>query len=242
MNNDDKLVSLSGAPIFRYTDGEKEWEAPHGEECIEEISAHIERYIGKVDSVFHEILSDTVHIDVHHVKPTPERPFHTLVTSGMSDLPMAVPERAGAPRHLELMATLPDYWQIGAEAFEDERWYWPVRQLKFLARFPHKYATWLGWGHTLPNGDPAEPYADNTQLSGILILPSVNVPEAFHSLPVTAEKTIAFMSIVPLYEEEMNLKLRKGSDALLARFDRHGITDIIHEDRKNAGRKRFGLF
>lgn len=28
MSNDKKLVSMSGAPIFRYTDGEKEWEAP----------------------------------------------------------------------------------------------------------------------------------------------------------------------------------------------------------------------
>lgn len=242
MSHDEKLVSLSGAPIFRYTDGEKEWEAPQGEECIEEISVHIERHISPVESVFHEVLSDTVHIDVHHVKPTPKRPFHTLVTSGMSDLPMSVPEGADVPRHLELMVTLPDYWQVSAEAFEDEKWYWPVRQLKFLARFPHKYSTWLGWGHTLPNGDPAQPFAENTGLRGVLILPSVNVPQAFHTLEINAEKTITFMSLVPLYEEEMNLKLRKGSEALLDRFDKHGITDIIYENRKNAGKKRFGFF
>lgn len=242
MSPDDKLVSLSGAPIFRYTDGEKEWEAPQGEECIEQISDHIERYIGPVDMVFHEVLSDTVHIDVHHVKPTPERPFHTLVTSGMSDLPMTMPDGTEAPRYLELMVTLPDYWQLSMEALKDEQWYWPVRQLKFLARFPHKYSTWLGWGHSIPNGDPAEPFADNTALCGILILPSVNVPEAFYTLDIDAEKTITFMSLVPLYEEEMNLKLRKGSDALLERFDREDITDIVAENRKNVGKKRFGLF
>lgn len=242
MSHDDKLVSLSGAPIFRYTDGEKEWEAPQGEECIEQISDHIERHIGPVDMVFHEVLSDTVHIDVHHVKPTPERPFHTLVTSGMSDLPMTMPDGTEAPRYLELMVTLPDYWQLSMEAMKDEQWYWPVRQLKFLARFPHKYSTWLGWGHSIPNGDPAEPFADNTGLCGILILPSVNVPEAFYTLDIDAEKTITFMSLVPLYEEEMNLKLRKGSDALLERFDREDITDIVAENRKNVGKKRFGLF
>lgn len=242
MSQDEKLVSLSGAPIFRYTDGEKEWEAAQGEECIEQISDHIERHIGTVDMVFHEVLSDTVHIDVHHVKPTPERPFHTLVTSGMSDLPMSVPEGAEVPRYLELMVTLPEHWQLDEEAMKNEQWYWPVRQLKFLARFPHKYDTWLGWGHTLPNGDPAEPFADNTQLSGVLILPSVTVPQGFHSLEINAEKTISFMSIVPLYEEEMNLKLRKGSEALLDRFDKHGITDLILENRKNTAKKRFGFF
>lgn len=242
MSQDEKLVSLSGAPIFRYTDGEKEWEAAQGEECIEQISDHIERHIGSVDMVFHEVLSDTVHIDVHHVKPTPGRPFHTLVTSGMSDLPMTVPEGAEVPRYLELMVTLPEYWQLDEEALKDEQWYWPVRQLKFLARFPHKYGTWLGWGHTLPNGDPAEPFADNTRLCGALILPSVTVPQGFHSLEIDAEKTISFMSIVPLYEDEMNLKLRKGSEALLDRFDKHGITDLILENRKNAAKKRFGFF
>ena len=69
--------SESGAPIFTYSDGEKEWQSPHGEECIEEISNHITAHIGEIDMVYHEVISDTVHIDIHHVKPTLERPFHT---------------------------------------------------------------------------------------------------------------------------------------------------------------------
>lgn len=242
MSDDNKVVSMSGAPIFRYTDGEKEWEAPHGEECIEEISDHIERHIGEVNMVFHELVSDTVHIDVHHVTPTAERPFHTLVTSGMSDLPMSVPEDIDSTRYMELMVTLPSEWQIDSESFKDEKWYWPVRELKFLARFPHKYDTWLGWGHTLPNGDPAAPFAENTALNGVILLPSVTVPEAFYTLPIDREKTIEFFSIVPLYEEEMNLKLNKGTEALLDKFDQYDINDIIDISRRNVAKKRFGLF
>lgn len=37
-------------------------------ENIDAISNHIEKYIGKIDCVFHEIISDKVHIDVHWVK------------------------------------------------------------------------------------------------------------------------------------------------------------------------------
>ncbi|MCP3866914.1 MAG: suppressor of fused domain protein [Gammaproteobacteria bacterium] len=242
MSKENNIVSMSGAPIFRYTDGEKEWEAPHGEECIEQISAHIERHIGSIHRVYHEVLSDTVHIDVHHVKPTMGRPVHTLITSGMSDLSMAIPEDMDATPFMELMVTLPDYWQIDAESFKDETWYWPVRQLKNLARFPHKYSTWLGWGHTLPNGDPAEPYADNIAFNGVIILPSVNVPQEFSALRIHEQKIIEFFSIVPLYEEEMNLKLAKGSEVLLDRFDRYEIDDVIDVDRRNVGKKRFGLF
>jgi hypothetical protein len=141
MSKESNLVSLSGSPIFTYTDGEKEWQAPHGEECIEEISTHIERHLGEVSGVFHELVSDTVHIDVHYVKPTQERPYHTLVTSGMSDLPMSVPEQVDATRFMELVVTLPEEWLVDQEAFANEAWYWPIRQLKYLARFPHKYDT-----------------------------------------------------------------------------------------------------
>jgi len=242
MNKDENLVSMSGAPIFRYTDGEKEWESPSGEECIEEISDHIERHIGKVDMVFHELLSDTVHIDIHHVKPTSERPFHTLVTSGMSDLKMNVPSDVSSSPYMELIMTLPKSWKVDEESFKNEKWYWPIRELKFLARFPHKYETWLAFGHTLPNGDPAEPFAENTKLSGVIILPSVIAPEEFISLEIDQEKTIEFYSVVPLYDEEMNLKLNKGTDLLLDKFDKYGINDVIVTDRKNVAKKRFGIF
>ncbi len=242
MSEEDSVVSLSGNPIYRYTDGEKEWESPKGEECIEQISDHIELYIGKVETVFHEIISDTVHIDIHHVLPTNEKPFHTLITSGMSDLSMAVPEETDAPKYIELMATLPEDWHVDDESFKDENWYWPVRQLKFLARFPHKFDTWLGFGHTMPNGDPAEPFCDNTKLNGVIVLPSVTVPDEFHNLYIDNEKTIEFFSIVPLYKEEMNFKLSKGSDALLDKFDKHELTDIIEINRKNLAKKRFGIF
>lgn len=57
---------------------------------MEEIEAHIERHVGKISMVFHEVLSDIVHIDIHQIPPTDDRPYWTLVTSGMSDLPMSV--------------------------------------------------------------------------------------------------------------------------------------------------------
>jgi hypothetical protein len=161
MNNDkNNFVAPSGTKIFTYTDREKEWQTPHGEECIEETSIHIEKYIGKIHKVFHELVSDKVHIDVHWVKPTPERPYHTLVSSGMSDLPMNIPEHVGSTRHMELMITLPEYWQLDEEAFNNENWYWPVRTLTYLASFPHKYDTYFAWGHTIPNGNPAKPFAE----------------------------------------------------------------------------------
>lgn len=237
----DKIVSLSGSPIYHY-DEPAQWAAPQGEMCLEQISAHVEAHLGPIQTVYHEIASDTVHIDVHIVPANADFPFLRLVTSGMSDLPMTVPEGVDAPRHLELVATLPGDWKLDEASMQDERWYWPVRLIKTLARFPHKYSTWLGWGHSMPNGDPAEPYADDTALCGVVLLPSVTVPEAFHWLDIDADKRIEFLSLVPLYREEMELKLRKGSDALLEKLGKHDLSDVIDPRRINVARKRFGLF
>jgi len=242
MSKDDNVVSLSGAPIVQHAEGEKAWEPPRGEECTKEISEHIEKHIGRIDSVFHELVSDTVHLDIHHVKPCAERPLHTLITAGMSDLAMPVPEEIETPRHMELMVTLPEYWQVDENSFENENWYWPIRQLKFIARFPHKFKTWLGWGHTLPNGNPAKAYAENTELNGCIILPSVNVPDAFYKLAINERKTIEFYSIVPLYEEEMNLKLAKGSEVLLERFNKYDINDVIDINRRNVVKRQHSFF
>lgn len=72
--------SESGSPIYKYENYEpKGFEPAIGGNSIDEISDHIEKYIGEIDLVFHEIISDKVHIDVHWVKPTIARPYHTFV-------------------------------------------------------------------------------------------------------------------------------------------------------------------
>ncbi len=155
---------------------------------------------------------------------------------------MSVPEGFDAPKFIEVLMTLPGNWRLDQESFKDEQWYWPVRLLKGLARLPHKHKTWLGWGHTVPNGDPAEPYASSTRLCGAIVLPSVTVPEGFHKLRIDQDKEITFFSIVPLYEEEMSLKLRSGSNELLNRFDKANVNDIVDPSRRNSAKKKFGFF
>jgi hypothetical protein len=236
-----KVVSLSGSPIYRHEEA-LPWAPPPGEEYIEQISAHIEKHLGPVETVFHELVSDKVHIDVHFVKPTTDFPYVRLVTSGMSDLPMRTPDDQRIPRHAELLITLPPDWKLSQSDMEDERWYWPIRHLKILARLPHEYETWLGWGHTVPNGDPPTPYANNTKFCGALVVPSVTVPKEFHTLEIKNVKDISFFAMVPLYESEMNLKLRSGLDALLSRFDKHGVSDIVDLSRKDTAVRRFGLW
>lgn len=243
----------AGDRIYRYDDVKPKGFTPATGDgsTIEAVTGHIEKHIGKVESVFHEIVSDLVHIDVYWVKPGADFPFHALVTSGMSDKPMHVPEGLEDHRYSELCVLLPANWPINAEnyslmeqVFKEERNYWPVRWLKMIARFPHEYDTWVGWGHTIPNGEHADPFADNTKLGCVFLLPSISLPDEFFELKVSEEKTIKFYCLYPIYKEEMQLKLDKGSDALLKKFEESGVTDVIDVNRPNTCQKKkfFGLW
>lgn len=224
--------SESGAPIYRHKTRERGFEVAFGDsENMEAISQHIERYIGPVATVFHELLSDLVHIDVHIVKPTPERNWYTLVTSGMSDRAMHPPEEYADLGYSELMLSLPPHWPMSDEAWKQEENYWPVRLLKHLARFPHEYETWLWLLHTIPNGNPSAPFAPNTAMTGVILLPPLRMDAGFQELKISEEKTIHFHALVPLHEDEMDFKLRHGAEALFTGFEKHQVTELLDPAR-----------
>jgi len=204
------------------------------ESHIRAISEHIEKYVGKPKTVFHEIVSDLVHIDVHVVEPTTKRPFITLITSGMSDKPMSVPEGRENFEFAELTICLPSDWPLSNDAFKYENNYWPIRWLKILAFFPHEHDTWLSYGHTVPNGDPPEPFADNTKFCCFLISLPRWLPKDFVTLKLDDNKTVRFFVLLPLYREEMNLKLRKGTDHLEKLLFKTGTTEVLDITRQNA--------
>jgi len=87
-----KDAEESKSPIIRDTFREESWTPLDASHCsIEAICSHIETHIGPMNSVVHEVISDLVHRDVHQAAPSPERPYWTLITTGMSDLPTAAP-------------------------------------------------------------------------------------------------------------------------------------------------------
>ena len=56
------------------------------------IERHIAAHIGEVENVFHELIPLDVHVDIELIPPRPERNFFTLVTAGMSEHAMSVPD------------------------------------------------------------------------------------------------------------------------------------------------------
>lgn len=204
-----------------------------------EIRSHVERHIGPVSRVL-RVEDPLLDVDVLCVPAAIDRPVHMLVTAGMSDVAMNPSGRKNAPRHIELMMTLPETWEIAELAPADEA-YWPVATLARLAREPLRSGQALGWGDTVTNGDPPQPYAKGTALCGVIVAPSLLVPKDFYQLDA-GRRHIEFYAAIPLYREEIALHAAEGMEVVLTKLLEHRVSDLIEPRRRNVAKKRFGLF
>ena len=183
----------------------------YSEKEAQAFEKHLEKNFGPVKSVFHELVSGEMHIDIYVVEPTEQFPCYRLFTCGMGAKKMELPVQAKGkrPDRIELMLALPADWKFDEESMKGENFYWPVGLLKYLAYFPWNESTWLGFGHTIP----LQKFAENTELSGVLLNYPENYPyEVGHvDLP---RGSVQFINVVPLYSEEIDYKLSFGIEAL----------------------------
>ncbi len=230
----------------------------------EEISNHVEKWLGPVEYVLHEIISDVVHIDILVVKPGASRPCYTLVTSGMSAKRMTVPEGREDWALAELIITLPasnaylasEERQSETDIGMDEKLdfeaseppgYYPVRQLKQFARYPHLADSWIGPGHTLVTADPPEPLGEDTKMTGYLVeLPYAIKSSVGFYLQTKEEVRVNFLQMYAIHTDELEFKLKYGADALMKKLiDDDSPATLAWYDpvRPSVLRKKFfGLF
>ena len=215
------------------TQDEEEFSNPevYTEEEMEAVEGHIEQYFGKVENVFHELVSPDIHVDICIVPPTEERDYYTLVTMGMGAHRMNVPEELAEYKleRAELAIALPADWKLVQESMQDERWYWPIRLLKVLARLPIASDTWLGFGHTMDN---KENFAENTKLCAAILTGPQSTEEGGEVCTLPGGEEVNFYQVIPLYEDELDYKLEHDVDALLDKMA--GISFVVNPTRQDA--------
>lgn len=190
----------------------------YSEDEIDIIEKHIEHYYGNFEFVFHEKVSPDIHVDICLIPPSEECNWYTLVTMGMGAHLMNVPNQLKEEQleRAELVICLPEYWKLDKEHLKDEKWYWPIRLLKELARFPGENNTWLGWGHTVSYDGPLS-YTTELCASILINPPCGNVGGNTCTLPDGEE--VYFYQVIPLYRDELEYKLKNGTQKLLDKMN-----------------------
>ena len=215
------------------TQDEEDFSDPevYTEEEMEAVEGHIQQYFGKVENVFHELVSPDIHVDICIVPPAEERDYYTLVTMGMGAHRMNVPEELAEYKleRAELAIALPADWKLDQESMKDEKWYWPIRLLKSLARLPINCDSWLGHGHTVEN---REPFADNTKLCTATLIGPQGTEDGSEVCTLPGGEEVNFYQVIPLYEDELDYKLEHDVDALLDKMA--GISFVVNPTRQDA--------
>jgi hypothetical protein len=137
---------------------------------------------GEALNVSHEVLPLVPHVDVYiFQRKRGDQIVYSLVTGGMSDLEMTLPRRAvDVPRRVE-----------PREEY--------ISTLRWVAHFPHGNKSWLGHGHTMPNGNPPAPFWGSTILDTLVFLPPIVTKD--QTLPGLLQldgRPVHFLWLVPL--------------------------------------------
>jgi hypothetical protein len=228
-------VTAGGIPLYR--DRPRRTDEPRISRGDPALVAAMHRHLGRCfrrwdGLVLHERISPTVHLDVMVIRPSAAYPCLRLVTCGMAELPMRVPPGWPETRHAEVTIALPPTWPVSMEAFQDDRFFWPIRLLKHLGRMPHEGETFLWNGHTL-HGDRARPYAPDTALCATLLVAPLVAPRGFDRFRVKGGRSVRILGVLPLYAEELEVKLRHGQDALDDLIAASDVIDVVDPQRRN---------
>ena len=189
----------------------------------EEREKVFDELFGHSESVSHEIMPLVPHIDVYIYEPGYQgRDFYTLVSSGMSDMPMNTPE--GVDDRFS-RAEIVMYVKEPKDTY--------INLIRHYARYPHKYETYFAFDHTIPNGQPAEPYFENSSLDSIMFIPSIVKPDGSFTelLKSSTGIEVQLLHMTFLTSAECDLKLEKGSDVIYDLLDEMNHSFICDEQR-----------
>jgi hypothetical protein len=183
-------------------------------ELMEAVSAFIDRTFNAEPLVNHEIISPLVHVDIWCVPPASDRPWVTMLTSGMAERAMPPhPKFDGYPR-IELVIAVPPDWPISAEPGALANRTWPLHLLREIARYPHVMGKPLGLGHTLE-----APALANNDLGYSAVM--LGAPSVFGDGNVRFKvrgQEVVFLSVIPLFPSELAFARHAGPAALWERL------------------------
>lgn len=205
------------------------------------VSLHVQKHLGPVSSVLNDAPNAPVPIDLVVVNPARARPFYTIVTAGMSNLPMTAPPNAPECRFAELIMCLPSTWRMTPDDQKREEHAWPFKWLRHIAKLPHEQKAWIWEGRTVPNGEPPIPFAGNTRMSSMMLIRPQTTSQEFWTLQAEG-KSIHFFALLPLSGSEYAFQKKKGAEALMKLIRAQKVTAIVDVSRKSVTDKPWWNF
>jgi len=169
---------------------------------------------GVEPEILHSTDHKAPHIDLYVFPPACQRDFVAVLTGGMSDLPMAVPDMSAAEAHIELLMGV------------GEHQHWATNLLKLVAEYPFDQVTFYHVHHTVPFGGEL---GEGSSLAAFLFVQPRFLPQGLAAFELGGNR-ISFLQAVPITTAEHQFAVAEGSDKLEALLEKHGY--LITRDPK----------
>lgn len=162
-----------------------------------------------------------------------------LMTNGLSDYTMPVPEKLIDRAHNELYFCLPSYWEW--EDMTNPNMNWVFSWIQRLARYVRETNNWFGHGHTMPCGKDMQALSGTMQQNHFFLSDPMLLEEELR--PITlADKTIHFLAIIPIFGDEMDYKQGKGTLKLSQKLVQHNVNEKLDDYRSTVLKSKWRFF
>lgn len=166
-------------------------------------------------------------------------PVTVLVTNGLSNYKMPVPDVMKGYEFNELYFCLPSYWEW--EDTENPKMNWVFDWIQRLAAYVQEKQTWFGHGHTMPCGKEAKALSETMKQNHFFLSNPIYLEEAL--VPIEkGDKTIHFLAIIPVFKDEFEYKQARGTFKFMQKLANKGITEKLDDYRGSVLRGKWSFF
>jgi len=158
-----------------------------------------------------------------------------LVTNGLHEYKMPVPEAEAGKEHNELYFCLPSYWE--PNELDNPRMNWVYYWIQRLTKYVQEKEMWFGHGHTMPTGKEALPLSDTMKQNHFMLSDPLLLENELRPLQV-GDKEVRFLAIIPIFEREFMYKRGKTTRKLMKKFAANRVDEKLDDFRENVMKSR----
>lgn len=175
------------------------------------------------------VLSDENGIGLLLVSLPGKLDLKLLMTDGLSAHELSVPPSEAEFAYRELYFCLPGYWEL--EDIEKIKFSWVSVWLLKLATYVVEKNSWFGHGHTIALRKEHLPLSPTMKQNHFFFSNPILLSEELPAFKCGA-KEILPLSVIPIFEDEMDYKQGKGTVKFMRKLLGHGVTEKLDDYRK----------
>lgn len=155
-------------------------------------------------------------------------PATIIMTNGLSSYKMPVPDKYKGREFNELYFCLPSYWDW--QDIENPNLNWVYTWIRKMANYVIDKQTWFGVGHSIPNGKESLPISLTMKQNNFLLSDPILLEQELDTIQVD-DRTIHFLAIIPIFQDEMNYKQARGAFKFFQKLNSANVTEKLDDYR-----------